>query len=442
MRRFVLLVAAFVAVTLLCAPSAFAQDPLKVVLVDVSKKGGQRVYKTFDGLLDASDDIQTRSSKKFLDRADEEGLDEADLRKGKTRDRSAKKFRAIMKDIDAEAILLLDVFSKGRKAQMVVIGPNGKEAADVRRNIKKGRIKKDDAKKVLGEAFGSVVPLVKDFRDNGGWDAVEEEEEEEEVADNEEEEEEEEEDEEMSLKDKAVANKRSDSALDTGFSLGFGALLGSRSFTMESADAEADEGFQLDHSSPFVGVWVKVDTIFATLGDGDAAIGATLFGGYAPFTTVFDEADEFASDYARLGLELKYIKVFGDSFILDVYGGAEASSITIEKNRFYTGNRYIAARAGLYGSYVAGRLAVGAGGGVLPTFSILNSDGAFGDAGFSLGFEANAGLSFLITDSIDLGLAYDLTLLGVEYEEPVVVADPLTSSDTMHTVRVLVGYRL
>ena len=141
MRRFVLLVAAFVAVTLICAPSAFAQDPLKVVLVDVSKKGGKKVYKTFDGLLDASDDIETRSSKKFLNAAEEEGLEKADLRKGKTRDKSAKEFRTIMKEIDAEAILLLDVFSKGKKAQMVVIGPDGSEAADVRRNIKKGRIK-------------------------------------------------------------------------------------------------------------------------------------------------------------------------------------------------------------------------------------------------------------------------------------------------------------
>ena len=147
MRRIGLFLFTFIAIALVCAPAFAQQDPLRVVLVDVSKTGGAKVTKTFDGLLDASDDIKTLSSKKFMRAADDAGLSESDLRSSKKRGRSGKAFRKAMKEVDAEAVLLVDVFSKGKKMQMVAIGPDGSEAADVRRNIKRSKIKKSDAKK-------------------------------------------------------------------------------------------------------------------------------------------------------------------------------------------------------------------------------------------------------------------------------------------------------
>lgn len=435
------------AATMMCSQAAqvTAQEaPLRLSLLNAAAKGGSDAHSALNEFLKKSDDIDpTAQDEVWSYAAKELGLEEKDFRSSALREQNADNFKKLMKELDLEALLIIDVFGKGKKFQLVAIGPSGREVADVRRDVNRGRLSKDDAKGVLKDTFKELVPNVRDFRDKGGWAAAEEEPEEEEVSlmpEEEEEEvvEEEETEEDLTLKEKALKKREGKyKALTPGAKLQAGLLLGRRSLAMTS-----DSGFELTHSSPFAGFGGKFDAIFAQIGDG-SAIGATIFGGYAPFTTIFAETATYPSQYARIGAELKFIKGFSPEFLLQVFGGGEAMSVTIDQNPFYTGNRYIMARAGVGILYQVGPIMLELGGAILPVFSVNNSAGAFGDTeGLSLAFEPMGGLSFGITDDISAMLRYSGQLYSVDYPTPVVLADPASSSDVVHTGMVAIGYGL
>lgn len=439
LRRFLAL---FVVLCVFFPASAWAADPLRMAFVDASVSGGQNAYDLILEYLEASPDIKVKDSDKIWDAADAVGVSRKDFRNGSRRQASKKEFRQVMKKLDIESIMILDVFSKGRKLQVVVIGPSGEEVADVRRDIKRGRPTKAQARDILKEAFGTLVPKVVAFRDEGGWDAYDDEPEE--VAEVEEEAEEVEEEEESdSIKESVISKRQGEFGLEPGFSVDFGALIGSRSFNMTSED-----GFELDHKSPFVGISARLEYTAAVFSEGSAAFGLAVFGGYAPFTTLFDQETEYASDYAQIGAELVFTKAFSPEFMLDVYGGAEAWSITIAKNPFYTGNQYMSGRVGLLANYSAGVITLFGGGGVLPAFGVNNSDNAFGEVdGLTLGFEGKAGLGFNLSESIGVKVGYNFRMISPSHPEPVVVGspsdpDPISSSDTLHVGTVTIGYSL
>lgn len=446
-RRTLLFIAVQLMVFSIALPAFADQDPLRLAFINASQKGGGDAYDTIMQFLEASDDIKVKDSEKIWDAAEEEGVSRKDFRNSKRRKASTREFRRVMKSLNLEAIMILDVFSKGRKLQLVVIGPNGEEVADVREDIKRGKVSKSEAKKILKDAFAELVPQVKEFRDNGGWDAVddepEEEEEEEEVAqvdDEEEDGDDESGDDANSLKAMAVAAASSEYGLEPGVSFRFGALVGSRSFSMES-EGECT----LDHKSPFVGVDLELSSIFSVFSGGSAAIGGSVFVAYAPFTTLFDESEEFASDYARLVAQLVFTKAFSEEVALDIFGGVQAWSVTIDKNPHYTGNRYLGARLGGSLSYAAGPVVISGGAGLLPTFDINNSDGAFGTADLTFGLEGQVSLSFQVTDAIEARIGYNLTSISPDYPDavnPDGISDPITSSDVIHSGAITMGYRL
>lgn len=424
----------------------WAAEPLRLAFVDASVSGGANAYSTILEFLEVSDDIKVKDSEKIWDAADEVGVSRKDFRNGKRRADSAKEFRRVMKKLDIESIMILDVFSRGRKLQVVVIGPNGKEVADVRRDIKRGRPTKGQARDILKEAFGTLVPEVVSFREEGGWDAYDDDPVEVAQEEDEEYEEEEEEDTSGDIKDRVVAKRQGEFGLETGFNMRFGALIGSRSFSMTS-----EGGFALDHKSPFVGVSGRVEALLAVFSEGSAGLGLAAFGGYAPFTTLFDgpegEPVEFASDYGRIGGELFFLKAFSPDLKMNIFGGAEMWSITIAKNRFYTGSQYTAARVGLTGIYSTGPIELFAGGAFLPTFGINNSDEAFGASELTFGIDASAGLTFRVSDAIDATVGYNFRTLSPEHAEPKVIGtpeepDPISSSDTLHIGTITLGYQL
>jgi hypothetical protein len=439
-----LLVFATVAFLLALPATAAAQDPLRLSFVNAAKSGGDSAHETISEFLDASDDIETTPQKKVWDEAAELDLSEKDFRSSKKRDDNAREFRTIMKNLDIEALMILDVYSRGRKLQVVVIGPEGTEVADIRQDIRRGRISKSKARDVLKDAFGALVPEVKKFRDGGGWEAAEEEEEEE-VADADLLPEEDlgdsdgDGDTDGEVSDKTVnASTGAFGELTPGYRIHVGALVGQRGLLVEGANE-----VNIQHESPFVGIGGRLTGIFSTFGEGNSAVGFSVFGGYAPFTTVIDGSAEIASEYARLGAQLEYHNMFGGKYGIELFGGAEATSVTLEKNENYTGNRYITARAGLNGVYIFDPVRLYVGGAVLPVFDTNNSDGAYGEAAFHLSFEANAGIGFGITDSISAMLGYTLQSFGPEYTEPQVrLTGPATSSDVMHTGLIAIGYAL
>jgi hypothetical protein len=237
-RRFLIFFAVQFLLLSFALPSWASEDPLRLAFINASQKGGGDAHETLLEFLDASDDIKVKDSDKIWDAAEEEGVSRKDFRNSKRRDSSAREFRRVMKSLNIEAIMILDVFSKGKKLQLVVIGPSGKTIADVRENIKRGKVSKAESKTILKEAFAELVPQVRDFRDAGGWDAVDDEprkedpvEEPDEEDPDEEDPDEEDPDSSTSLKDSAVASNNGDFGLEPGFTFRFGALVGSRSFT-------------------------------------------------------------------------------------------------------------------------------------------------------------------------------------------------------------------
>ncbi len=438
-RWFVTIFAVF-CVTMLAFPAFAEEAPLRLSLLNAAAKGGADAHGTLNGFLKKSDDINpTDQDEVFSYAAREFDLEEKSFRSSALREQNADNFRKLMKDLDLESLLIIDVFGKGKKFQLVVIGPSGAQIADIRKDVSRGRLSKDDAKSVLKEAFGELVPIVRDFRDAGGWSAEPEEEEEEDTTSLlPEDEEEEEEEEELTLKEEAIKEAQGDNdLLQPGARLQAGVLFGRRSLTMTSAG-----GFELTHASPFAGFGGKVDAIFTQVGS-SGALGATIFGGYAPFTTIFQESRSFPSQYARIGLDLKYLIGFSPDFLLEIFGGAEAMSITIDSNPFYTGNRYVMARAGAGIQYRVGPVLLQAAGAVLPVFGVNNSDGAFGETdGVSLAFEPAGGLSFGITKDISVLLRYSGQFYSVEYPSPVVLSEAADSSDTVHTGMIAIGYGL
>jgi len=420
----------------------WASDPLRMAFVDASVSGGKNAYSTILEFLEVSDDIKVKDSEKIWDAADAVGIARKDFRNGKRREASTKEFRQVMKKLDIESIVILDVFSKGRKLQLVVIGPSGEEVADVRRDIQRGRPTKAQARDILKEAFGTLVPEVVSFREKGGWDAYDDAPKVAARQDYEEEEEEEDEDTSGDIRDRVVAKRQGDFGLEPGFNLRFGALIGSRSFNMTS-----EGGFALDHKSPFVGVFGRVEALLSVFSEGSAGIGLAAFGGYAPFTTLFDQNEEFPSDYGRIGGELFFVKAFSPDLRMNIFGGAEMWSVTIAKNRFYTGNQYTAARVGLTGIYTTGPIALFAGGALLPTFGINNSDEAFGETELTFGFDGHAGLTFKISDAIDATVGYKFRTISPDHPTPKVIGtpenpDPISSSDTLHIGTITLGYQL
>lgn len=444
-----LLVAVFSLLAVLMVPEVASADepPLRLSFINSAAKGGEAAHGTINDFLVASDDIAVTDAKEIWARAEELGLEEKDFRSSALREQNADLFRDLMKGLDIEALMVLDVFSRGRTAQIVVIGPSGREVADVREEgLRSGRVSKGQAKDMLKRSFAELVPAVRDFRDAGGWKT-----EEEEVVDEnldllgdgaeagEGAGEEEEADEALSLKEQVVAEKRDLSGLiDERFRLRVGALIGQRNLEM-SGDAGA---FNLGHQSPFLGFGGRLDGALANFGS--SALGFRVFGGYAPFTTIFRGDVEYGSAFARIGAELRYLLPLAPTLRLDLFGGAEATSVTIEQNPSYTGHRYISGRAGAGVFFKAGPVDLHLGGGVLPVFATNNSDDAYGSTDFNLGYEANAGLEFAITEAIAASIDYTLHYYGPEYSEPVLeVGDgPIASSDLMHLGLISIGYAL
>jgi len=442
--------------TLFVAPStAFARAPLRLSFINTTGDVGVDSHEKIKTLLKKSKDIDLTAQDDVWSEADDLGLDEKDFRSGSLREKNAKNFQRIMKKLDVEGILILDIFNHGRTLQIVTIGPDGREVADEREDVHHGRISKSGAKSILKRSFRGLVPEVKKFRDDGGWDAVELEEPKEQADEDEgvsliesesDDEEKKDEDEDVSIKKNAVHHAMGKTeSLNPGFQLNAGVLVGKRTLTMT-----ADNGFELKHDSPFAGFGGSVTGVFARFGK-DKAVGAEVFGGYAPFTTIFTDPNDptreltFQSEYARIGGQLRYLQAFSPQLHIEVVGGVDAFSITIKQNPFYTGNRYLGGRAGVILGYRVGPILLDVGAVALPIFNINNSAGAYGEANFALGIEGDAGLSFALTDDIHASLGYTAHLISITYDHPKVVGNgdlSVNTGDVIHTGVIAIGYSL
>jgi hypothetical protein len=417
------------------------QAPLRLALINVSGKDGRRAYEEFEEILRSSPDIQLTRGAKLEDRLEQYDLSEKILRKGDLRERHKRDFIKLMRAENLEALMIIDVYNKKRKLQVVAIGPMGEELADVQENITRGTPSRKQVVGVLKESFGKVVPAVKAFRDRPAEEPTEERDPEivtgqtgagegnEDGA---------------TLREEAARRVRDEHGLEPGANASVGAFFGRRAMDLE--EVNAPNGYTLQHSSPFIGIAARLDGIFTTFGAGDSAIGGNVFVAYAPFTTVFSTMSgqppqELASSFLRLGGELEYTKVLTSRLRLNVFGGLDRVGLTIAQNNFYTGSTYLNARLGAGVVFRFGPDAyLRAHGAALPVLSNDNSGGTFGDSPFSWGFEGGALLRFTIINDVFIQLQYTYQRFSPEFPNPKAdIGVATTSVDQYHTGSLQVG---
>lgn len=417
-----------------------AQAPLKMALINVAGKDGRRAYDEFEEILRDSPDIKLTRGAKLEDKLDQYDLSESSLRKSSLRKKKRQQFAEMMRAENLEALLIVDVYNKGRTLQVVAIGPDGEQLTEVEEKITRGTPSRKQAVGALRESFGALVPAVKAYREEaakpkeetpievvkgeGDGSAKGEED--------------------LSLAEQAARRVRSEHGLEPGATASVGAFFGRRAMSVKEGDAPDD--FKLQHSSPFIGIGARIDGIFTTFGEGDSALGGNLYVAYAPFTTVFSTTSgqppqELASSFLRLGGELDYTKILTARLRLNVFGGVERVSLTIAQNSFYTGSTYLAGRVGAGVTFRFGPDAyLRAHGAALPTFSADNSGGAFGDSPLSWGFEGGALLRFHIVEDVYIQLQYAYQRFAPDFPTPSpAIAVPTTSTDQLHTGSLQVG---
>lgn len=413
---------------------AQAPEPLKMTFMNVSSSGGERAHEQLRSILETNPNVQVYDDADVVPRLDDYALSLKILRKGELRQKYRARIRRMLRAQGLEGLFLIDVYSRGRKMQIVVIGPDGVELLDVERAIKNGKPTDKQAIDVLQDGFGVLGPEVLAFREANPA--------EEDTQDPPEE------------PDDATVNKALPSpdeprlgSLKRRLELGVGVFVGRRQMEVKEGDTPQD--FKLQHGSPFVGASVRVDGIATSLSQGQAALSLSFFGSYAQFTTIFFDNDtnakqELSSSFSRVGAEAGYLRELSAKFLLDGYAGAEVISLTIAKNAFYTGNRYVMARAGAgLGIRLGDETTLRPHVGILPVFTADNSGGAFGASPFSLGYEAGVRLSFSLTESLFVQANYAFQYLAPEFPEPsAIIGVPTSSSDLVHTGNLLIGLSL
>ncbi len=409
-----------------------AESPLRLAFVNVAGSAGSSAYSSIESILLQSNQLVLMDESVFLSKAEEYQIDVKTLRQSSARQENVETFQELLLALDVEALLVQDVFGNGGKLQVVVIGPRGNELVDLRRDIRRGRVSDEQAIDVLREVFSVAVPEVREFR-------VEQEEKArlaaEEAAANRSQVELVEE---PTILDQVMADRRAvHGSLETGYRLNVGALLGNR---MMHLTQEVGDG--IDHGTPLFGIAGELDARFMLFSNARGALGATLFGAYAPFKTAF-EGTQLESSFMRMGAELYVAYALNSSFVLRGFGGFETLAIELGENTLYQGHKYTSARLGVGVEYSFGELgSLSLGGGILPLLSAEKIGGSFGDATGTLGFEGAASLKIEPVESFVIGADYTAQYYTLEFEAPVAPNTAAKTTDLMHMIMLSIGYRL
>ena len=414
---------------------AQAPEPLRMTLFNASLSGGERVHEQLKDLLAENPNVQLIEDEDLAPKLEDYALSMKLLRKGDQRQKHQSRLRRMLRAQSLEGFFVVDVFSRGRKLQVVVIGPDGQELADIQRALQGGKLSRKEALEVLQEAFGALGPEVLAYREaNPASPAQADSPGDPTPGDDQ-------------LQAQLAPPSAAAQTLERGLELGVGVFVGRRDMSTTQGDSPQD--FRLQHSSPFVGAGARVDALALTFEQGQAALGVSLFGAYAQFKTIFYDVDtnlrqELSSSFSRVGAEALYQRAFGPRFLGDLYAGAELISLTIARNAFYTGNRYASGRAGLgLGLRLGDEARLRVHGGLLPVFSADNSGGAFGPSPLSVGLEAGARFSFALTERLFVQINYTFERLTPEYPEPTAtIGVPTSSSDLLHTGHLMLGLSL
>ena len=418
------------------------ENPVRLVLIDVTDKTAD-AKSILGGLSDElSENPQVELVEirpvilSFVDRK----ITKEILRTGDGREQSGEDIAAVIAEHNLDGLLILDAYSGGRKLQVILFAPDGSEADEQKRSLKKRkRISGSEREKVAGRIVEKTIPLAMkkrealakqereaieaklaarakadEFGDDGGGGG-----------------------------DTAVAKttksekKRARGQGKGGVYVRAGLLLGQRNFVLES------DSFGIDQALPMAGATAQLE-VATPVADGVLLIGGTFRGSWAPLRLLDASAEtetilsgQFVDAGGNLDIDFPYASLL--EIGLDL--GMDVTSITIEPNPTYTGHRYIWGRAGVgFEITPISKLAIRLHGAALPVFQSLTSGGAYGAPGLDVGIEAGGGLEFIITDAIGLGVdARYLTFTQLYNSDN--FDETLVSSDQIIRGAVSVTYR-
>lgn len=434
----VALLTAVVAISFVSIGTAAAQEaPLKMVFVNSDPSDGTAVYDSVADVLEASNDLELIDPSELLNAGSERGIGLDTLRDGDRRVSHRAEFADMLSETGGEAILILDVFGGGNTMQLVVIGPYGSELSDIRQSISGSRPSQAESITVLKKAFKALIPTVRQYREERAR-RQEQQASVDLIGENEPK------SDEQAIKERVIREHRQRHAdLETGLTPNVGMIFGRRSLQLQTK-AE----YNLDHASPFVGFGGKVDAIFALLDGDTAAVGATIFGAYAPFTTVFTDDQgqpiELPSAFSNVGGDFKYIKGMGPDLIVFGKAGVELMSVTINQNQAYTGNDYTNLRVGAGIVYQFGELAeLNLDAAALPVMGAELSGDVMGPADFGVGWNAAARLQLTFLAPFEVAAGYDFQYYPITFSNPELEdleGLPASTTDMFHLAHVMVGY--
>ncbi len=422
------------------AVAAAADDEPKTTIVIIDSDPGDkgRAFKPLDKALSGRKDVKVTSEAEFLESAKERGVTLETLRKGSAREKNEEPIANAMADAGIEVLIVVDAIKKRRYAQAVVLGPKGKELADIRERISRIRKTSGANKHVLNKAIKAAQPEVAAHREMLRKKAEAERlaaakadektakaasAEDAEVA--------------ASME---VAQEQPESTGEPFMMLSVAGLLGQRSFSAEAAESS----YAIDHSVPLAGATMELGLTLARFGNG--LIGFEAQGDYAPMSVEFvaDGGEPFTvSGHHVAGRgELVYRHRFGAAFTRIGFG-ADAVSSTLDPNSYFTGTRYIAGRGTIGAGFgdVNGFM-VELNGGVLPVFSNNTSGQAYGEAPLALAYTGQGRIRLAFTSAIGMQLGYDLRLYSNTYEEPPLASSAVEASDLIHGGNIGLTIRL
>ena len=395
-------------------------SPIRVVVVDVSKRGARQAYERFEGILQQSEDVELAEQSSFWVTADSLGLDEGSFRDSGKRRQQHEALVELMRQLGLESIVLMGVSSSGGKIQMVFMGPGAQELAYVGRDIEGGEVDRTTALSMLKEGFTPLIPTIQRWRQQQQQLSASAPAEDDAAAGD------------TSAAEEPGVTEEQEPLESSGeipaFRVGAGAFFGRRTLLIQKPSSS------LQPSYPFFGAWGEGAATLARFSGGTASFGVEAHGGYGAFSIGL-AAGEAPADGSvmMLGGGAFVRRALSPTLALEGRLGVELNTVILPANRVFTGSKVWMAPAGVAARLeLAEVVEVSVGGYALPVLQASLSSDAYGTSGFSVGARGSGQAAIDLTDSLAAQGSYTFTYLAPSYPEPPGLQAPVTSEDVIH----------
>jgi hypothetical protein len=433
------------------AAQAQPYAPLRVAVLLTDADDSSGAYDALVDALQGDGEIEVIDPERVFVASDAREVDREDYRKGSRREALESTFRSVMSESGVDAMVLIDMISKGRRVQAVVIGPDGSELADIRASTNKVLASEGGLRaEVLGPALSEIRSVVerrpaaakaqgsanqnsadqnsanqRDRSEPSTADSAKPD------APNSR----------ASADGQLSAYGRGPRASTRAFKLSVGGLFGRRSF-----DAESSLAYDISHATPQLGAHAAAQLRLVELMEGRGGVFVEMEGAWAPYTVAFNVLGE---PYRKAGrhlsgrLEVAYLQELVSSLSVRVGVGGDVVSDTIDSNPIFTGSRYANGRLTI--GFIFHRIdafELGISGGVMPMILAETSGTSYGDSLGGLGYTGGVELGVTLSPHVVLYAGYDLRAYQTEFTNPQVIESSIQTDELFHNATFGLAYAL